>query len=240
MSHEIRTPLNAIIGMTTIGSSASDLEKKDYAFEKIQDASTHLLGVINDILDMSKIEANKFVLSIQEFSFEKMMQRVVDVINFRVDEKRQKLTVNIDPSIPLSLIGDDQRLAQVVANLLSNAVKFTPDEGSIHVEASKVSEANNICKLLVSVRDTGIGISGEQRQRLFSSFIQCSSHSCSISCMAVGLPSYYRNSLSNRLQDLAFRNTYHIPRIYSYYSRDYPVILKLCITYQFNAASRVL
>jgi signal transduction histidine kinase len=86
MSHEIRTPMNAIIGMTSIGKTATDNVRKDYSFTKIEDASNHLLGVINDILDMSKIEANKLELSPVEFNFEKMLQRVVNVINFRVDE----------------------------------------------------------------------------------------------------------------------------------------------------------
>ncbi|MCL2817824.1 MAG: PAS domain-containing protein, partial [Clostridiales bacterium] len=151
MSHEIRTPMNAIIGMASIGANASDIKKKDYAIEKIQDASTHLLGVINDVLDMSKIEANKFSLSVSEFMFEKIFQKVVDVINFRVNEKQQKLTVHIDPNIPHSLIGDEQRLAQVITNLLTNAVKFTPNEGSIHLEAKLLSEKNGVCTLQISI-----------------------------------------------------------------------------------------
>jgi CheY-like chemotaxis protein/two-component sensor histidine kinase len=172
MSHEIRTPMNAIVGMTSIGVSAPDIEKKDYAFQKIRDASTHLLGVINDILDMSKIEARKFTLSITEFEFEKMIQRVVEVINFRVDEKHQKLTAHIDPAIPRELLGDDQRLAQVIVNLLTNAVKFTDEEGSIHLDAKLSSEKNGMCTLLISVKDTGIGISAEQQSRLFTAFEQ--------------------------------------------------------------------
>ena len=89
MSHEMRTPLNAIIGMTSIGKSAPDAEKKDYAFGKIGDASTHLLGVVNDVLDMSKIEANKLELSALDFDFERMLRRVVNFITFRVNEKNQ-------------------------------------------------------------------------------------------------------------------------------------------------------
>ena len=116
MSHEMRTPMNAIIGMTSIGKSASDLEKKNYAFGKIEDASTHLLGVINDILDMSKIEANKLELSFAEFDFEKMLQKAVNVVTFRVDEKHQHFRVNIDRAIPRILVGDDQRLTQVITN----------------------------------------------------------------------------------------------------------------------------
>ncbi|MDR3294850.1 MAG: PAS domain-containing protein, partial [Clostridiales Family XIII bacterium] len=172
MSHEIRTPMNAVIGMTTIGKAASDLERKDYCFGKIQDASTHLLGVINDILDMSKIEANKFELSPVEFEFEKMLQRVVNVSNFRVDEKQQKFTVHIDRAIPRTLIGDDQRLAQVITNLLGNAVKFTPEQGSISLNTRFVKEENGICTLQIEVTDTGIGISEEQKLRLFRSFEQ--------------------------------------------------------------------
>ena len=172
MSHEMRTPMNAIIGMTSIGKAALDTEKKDYAFQKIEGASTHLLGVINDILDMSKIEANKFVLSATKFSLESMVKRVVDVINFRVEEKHQKLTVHIDTAIPRTLIGDEQRLSQVVANLLTNAMKFTPDEGSIHLEVELSSEKSEICTISFSIRDSGIGISDEQKSRLFGAFEQ--------------------------------------------------------------------
>jgi len=172
MSHEIRTPMNAIIGMSSIGASSPEIEKKDYAIHKIQDASKHLLGVINDVLDMSKIEANKFSLAVTEFDFEKMFQRIVDVINFRIDEKHQKLTVRIDPSIPHMLIGDDQRLAQVISNLLTNAVKFTPEKGSIHLEARLQSEKSGVCTLLLIISDTGIGINEEQQSRLFNAFEQ--------------------------------------------------------------------
>jgi signal transduction histidine kinase/DNA-binding response OmpR family regulator len=175
MSHEIRTPMNAIIGMTAIGKSASDGERKDYCFSKIENASNHLLGVINDILDMSKIEANKFELSLEKYNFEKMLQRIVNVINFRVDEKRQKLTVYIDQAIPETLIGDDQRLAQVITNLLGNAIKFTPEEGSISVAACMTGEKNGNYTIQLSVNDSGIGISKEQQKRLFLSFEQAES-----------------------------------------------------------------
>jgi len=159
MSHEMRTPMNAIIGMTNIGKTAVDTERKDYCFNKIEDASNHLLGVINDILDISKIEANKFELSLEEFSFEKMLKRVVNVVSFRVDDKQQKFSVHIDRAIPKNLIGDDQRLAQVVTNLLGNAVKFTPVQGSISLAARLVGEENGLCTIKISVSDTGIGIS---------------------------------------------------------------------------------
>ncbi|MDR1059878.1 MAG: response regulator [Clostridiales bacterium] len=174
MSHEIRTPMNAIIGMTSIGLGASGSERKDYAFGKIGDASAHLLGVINDILDMSKIEANKLELSSAEFVFEKMLQKAVNVHNFRIDEKRQNFTVKIDRNIPRVLVGDDQRMAQVIMNLISNAIKFTPEGGDIRLEASLASESEDgrKCVVEVSVTDTGIGISAEQQKRLFTSFQQ--------------------------------------------------------------------
>ena len=175
MSHEIRTPMNAIIGMTTIGKSALDIERKDYCLSKIEDASVHLLGVINDILDMSKIEANKFELSPEEFNFEKMLQNVVSVINFRVNEKQQDLTVHIDKNIPRNLIGDDQRLAQVISNLLSNAVKFTPENGLIKLDAQLMKREAGRCTVQIAVSDTGIGISQEQQALLFRSFQQAES-----------------------------------------------------------------
>jgi two-component system, sensor histidine kinase and response regulator len=175
MSHEIRTPMNAIIGMTTIGKSAPTIKRKDYCFTKIEDASNHLLGVINDILDMSKIEANKFELAPVEFELEKMLRRVVNVINFRIDEKQQVLSVNIDHSIPRTLIGDDQRIAQVITNLLGNAVKFTPEQGAISLTVRLAEKINDICTLRISVSDSGIGITPEQQKKLFQSFEQAES-----------------------------------------------------------------
>jgi PAS domain S-box-containing protein len=172
MSHEMRTPMNAIIGMTAIGKNAKDMERKNYALDKIDDASNHLLGVINDVLDMSKIEANMLELSPVEFNFEKMLQKVAAVVNFRVNEKRQKFTVFIDKKIPKHLIADDQRLAQVVTNLLGNAVKFTPEEGTVTLDACFAGEENGVCTIQISVSDTGIGISREQQERLFKSFHQ--------------------------------------------------------------------
>ena len=172
MSHEMRTPMNAIIGMTVIGKTSDTIEKKDYAFEKIDNASKHLLGVINDILDMSKIEANKLELSPASFNFEMMIQKVVNVINFRIEERRQQFYINIDNKIPQILVGDDQRLSQVITNLLSNAVKFTPEEGTIHLDARFVSGEENKCRIEISVTDTGIGITDEQKARLFNSFEQ--------------------------------------------------------------------
>jgi PAS domain S-box-containing protein len=175
MSHEIRTPINAITGMTAIGKNTQDIERKDYALSKIGDASSHLLGVINDILDMSKIEADKLELSPIEFNFDRMIQKVVTVINFRVEEKRQRFTVSVDSKVPHFIIGDDQRLTQVIMNLLSNAVKFTPEEGEIRLVITLESESGEIYKLRIEVADNGIGMSAEQQEKIFQAFIQADS-----------------------------------------------------------------
>jgi len=175
MSHEMRTPMNAIIGMTAIGKSATDLSGKDYAFKRIEDASTHLLGVINDILDMSKIEASKFELSRTEFCFEKTIKNVVSVISFRIYEKKLQFSISIDKEIPSRLIGDDQRLAQIIANLLSNAIKFTPEGGKVSLDARLTRREKSLCTIRVDVSDTGIGITPQQQSRLFTSFTQAES-----------------------------------------------------------------
>jgi signal transduction histidine kinase/CheY-like chemotaxis protein/ABC-type amino acid transport substrate-binding protein len=175
MSHEMRTPMNAIIGMTSIAKTSQDLGRKDYCLTKIEDASVHLLGVINDILDMSKIEANRFDLSVVEFDFEKLLQKAASIINFRVDEKGQNFSVHIDQRIPRHLEGDDLRLSQVITNLLGNAVKFTPEAGSISLYARLIKEEEGMCTLQIEVTDTGIGVSEQQQARLFTSFEQAES-----------------------------------------------------------------
>ena len=171
----MRTPMNAIIGMTTIGRRAVDVARKDYALDKIEDASTHLLGIISDVLDMAKIEADKLELSPIEFCFTTMLQSVVSVINFRVEEKRQHFSTHVDDKVPQYVVGDAQRLAQIIMNLLSNAVKFTPEGGDIHLEASMAGGRGNLCELRIEVADTGIGISPEQQSRLFHAFEQAES-----------------------------------------------------------------
>jgi len=177
MSHEMRTPMNAIIGMSLIAKTTNDVTLKDYSLKKIDDASQHLLGVINDILDMSKIEANKFELSNIEFNFRKMIHKAVNIVNFRMDEKQHNFTIKIDNDIPENLIGDDQRLTQVLTNLLGNAVKFSNDKGSVDLNASLLGEGKGEYVIKISVKDSGIGISLEQQQKIFTSFQQADSNS---------------------------------------------------------------
>ncbi|MDR0642223.1 MAG: response regulator [Treponema sp.] len=184
MSHEIRTPINAIIGMTNIGKAAEELGKKNYCFDRIEGASTQLLGVINDILDISKIEADKLELSYTEFDLEKMINRILNVLDLRITEKRQRLTVDLAGQLPRKIICDEQRLSQVISNLMTNAIKFTPDEGSLSLSVRSLPlgegkpenfPAPEGCILEISVSDTGIGISKEQQGRLFQSFAQVDS-----------------------------------------------------------------
>ena len=175
MSHEIRTPMNAVIGMTSIGLSAKTLKRKDEALLKIESASTHLLGVINDILDMSKIEANKLELNPVSFDFEKMLQKVANVISVRSEENKQRFYVSIDQEIPEILIGDDQLISQVITNLLGNSVKFTPAGGVIKLGANCVSHEDDLYSIRIWVTDTGIGISQEQMPTLFNVFEQAES-----------------------------------------------------------------
>jgi len=175
MSHEIRTPLNAILGMATIAQSTDEIERIRYCLSKINDSSEHLLGVINDILDMSKIESNHLELSYTEFVFEEMLLRIVDVMRFKLDEKNIVFSMFCNLDIPYSILSDEQRLTQVIMNLLSNAIKFTPQNGSITLHAYVKSMKNDDYVLEISVQDSGIGISDEQKPRLFKVFSQADS-----------------------------------------------------------------
>jgi len=172
MSHEMRTPLNAVIGMTAIATKTNDMARKEYCLSKVEEASKHLLGVINDILDYSKIEADKFELSSNVYNFEEMLKKTCDVISFKTAEKNHLFHVHIDLDIPRLIVGDEQHTAQVAANLLSNAVKFTPDNGEIFLSAGLGESKENKPEIIITVRDTGIGITDEQKSRLFRSFEQ--------------------------------------------------------------------
>jgi signal transduction histidine kinase/CheY-like chemotaxis protein len=172
MSHEMRTPMNAIIGMTTIAQSSREEERVRYCLSKINEASVHLLGVINDILDMSKIEAEKFELYYEDFNLKEMILRVTGVMDFRFNEKKLVFTFTFDPLIPEIVHCDEQRLAQVLTNLLGNAAKFTPAEGHITLSVSRLSQEGTKHTLRFAVTDTGIGISEEGKKKLFTLFEQ--------------------------------------------------------------------
>ncbi|MDR2124659.1 MAG: response regulator [Desulfovibrio sp.] len=172
MSHEMRTPMNAIIGMTGIAKASTNAAKKEDCLDRIQDAADHLLGVINDILDMSKIETGKFELFLDKFSLPELISRAVRLFSFKVGEKKQSVILDLDEKLPHNIISDEQRITQVLTNLLSNAVKFTPEQGVITVRAALESVNADICMLRIAVSDTGIGISPEVQGRLFRPFEQ--------------------------------------------------------------------
>jgi signal transduction histidine kinase/DNA-binding response OmpR family regulator/HPt (histidine-containing phosphotransfer) domain-containing protein len=172
MSHELRTPLNAIIGMTKIGERSNSLDKALECIGKIEASSKQLLSIINDILDMSKIESNKMTISHDKFNLEKMLIDIADIISVKSDEKRQDFQVHIDMNAPKYFYGDDVRISQVIMNLLSNAVKFTPDWGKINLDIKLLEIKSDTASLLFSVTDTGIGIEPDSVKKLFAPFEQ--------------------------------------------------------------------
>jgi signal transduction histidine kinase/ActR/RegA family two-component response regulator len=172
MSHEIRTPMNAIIGMTGIARKTADPAKIGHCLQQIDSSSRQLLSIINDVLDMSKIEANKLEISNGEFDFEKMLNNVFNVIRVKVEEKHQRLSSEFKPRFTRMLISDELRLSQVLINLLTNAVKFTPESGDITVGIAEITGDEGNVILQVEVKDTGIGISADQQRRLFTPFEQ--------------------------------------------------------------------
>jgi len=172
MSHEIRSPLNAVIGMINIANEEKTLEGVKVYLEKAGNAAKHVLGVINDILDMSKIEANKLELSDSEFDFSKMMTNIVDVTGIKAQEKHIQIVTDISKDIPSIVICDELRLAQVITNLMTNAIKFTPDNGKVQLNAQKLEEKDDEVTIRIEVADSGIGISPEQQTKLFSAYNQ--------------------------------------------------------------------
>ncbi len=172
MSHEIRTPMNAIIGMTEIGLAAGDTEKPRECLSNIRTASAQLLGIINDILDISKIESGKIELEQAPFDFEEMVRTVEGLVHEQAEKKGLQFTTGMGDTLKGRYIGDRMRIAQVITNLLSNAVKFTPEGGRIRLEANLLEERDEKAVIRVSVADSGIGIRPEQMDKIFQSFEQ--------------------------------------------------------------------
>jgi signal transduction histidine kinase/CheY-like chemotaxis protein len=175
LSHEIRTPMNAIIGMTQIAERTKDPEEIDRCIKQIKTSSKHLLGLINDVLDISKIDDGKFKLANNPFNLQQVIESIRISMLQLAQNKSQTLLVDFHNLDNLQLLGDDMRLSQVLINLLGNAIKFTPENGLVRLDISEFSQDPDSVTLQFSVTDTGIGIAPEFLERLFKPFEQADS-----------------------------------------------------------------
>ncbi len=173
MSHEIRTPMNAIIGLDNIALSNPDLSAETREqLEKIGDSAQHLLGIINDILDMSRIESGRMVINKEEFSFSKTLEQVNTIIGGQCHDKGLHYECSIKGQVDDYYIGDDMKLRQVMINILGNAVKFTPEGGEVSFLVEKIASFDGKATLRLTIRDTGIGMGEEFLPFIFDAFAQ--------------------------------------------------------------------
>ncbi|MDT3722699.1 PAS domain S-box protein [Pseudomonas oryzihabitans] len=171
MSHEIRTPMNAVLGMLQLlQRTALDARQGDY-LTKAQQAARSLLGLLNDVLDYSKIEAGKLQLDVHPFSLEQVLRNLGVVLSGNSGEKNVEINYHLDAGLPTALIGDSLRLQQILINLAGNALKFT-EAGQVLVSVRQLSRADGQLRLEFSVQDTGIGISPAHQEQLFQGFTQ--------------------------------------------------------------------
>lgn len=176
MSHEIRTPINAVIGFSGIALVKNYPEEIAAAFRKINNAGKSLLALINDILDISKIEAGKLELDKCDFDLSDVIKHVDLILGNTARNKSIELVIGISPSVPTQLVGDPYRLGQILINLAGNAIKFT-QSGSVTVlvEVLEVNQIDALAKLRFVVTDTGIGMTPDEQSRVFGAFLQADS-----------------------------------------------------------------
>ncbi|WP_171045276.1 PAS domain-containing hybrid sensor histidine kinase/response regulator [Pseudoalteromonas rubra] len=172
MSHEIRTPMHAITGLTHLALKMDASPKMHNYLKKIRYAADNLLVILNDILDISKIEAGKLSVESVPFRPKVLIEHICGLIAVRIEEKQLDFKVNLDSMLPQVLLGDSLRLSQILLNLLSNAVKFTPHYGSLSLQLAVKTLTESSAKIVFTVSDSGIGISQEQQQTLFTPFTQ--------------------------------------------------------------------
>ncbi|SIQ13509.1 ATP-binding protein [Marinobacterium stanieri] len=171
MSHEVRTPMNAILGMLQLLLDTGMTEaQRNYAAKAYQ-ASESLLRILNEILDLSKLEAGRVSIEKTPFDLEELVQRSADLFALEAERKGLNLSVEIDPQLPRQLLGDSLRLGQILSNLMGNAIKFT-HQGEICLSMELLSEHESSAQLAISIADTGVGMTDEQLQRIFQAFNQ--------------------------------------------------------------------
>ena len=174
MSHEIRTPLNAVVGMTNLLLDKGPREDQLRYLNAMRQASNNLLNIINDILDISKIEAGKIMLEEIDFDLNYTIDGVYQTLHLKAEDQKLKLNVQIEPDVPRWVKGDPTRLTQILTNLTGNAIKFTPEGGAVTIQV-KLEQSGDPAWLRFEVQDTGIGISPDQINKIFESFSQESS-----------------------------------------------------------------